>query len=93
MEATIVQQLIVVIPNLWVAVFMLWYFMKRDDRKELQNQANLQKFIDIQKDTIQVFWEANKIQAQSIEVLNSLGDQVKSMENFMRDGKVCKSSR
>lgn len=33
-EMTMVQQLIVSLPNLGVALFMLYHFMKRDEKKE-----------------------------------------------------------
>lgn len=83
MELTMVQQLIVAIPNLGVALFMLYHFMKRDEKKEVQNQANLDRFIDLQK-------ESNTIHSKTSEILNTVVIKLNEMHGDVKNAKCRK---
>lgn len=84
MELTMVQQLIVAIPNLGVALFMLYHFMKRDEKKEAQNQSNLDRFVDLQK-------ESNTIHSKTSEILNTVVLKLNDMHSDVKNAK-CKKS-
>lgn len=84
MELTMVQQLIVALPNLGVALFMLYHFMKRDEKKEAQNQSNLDRFVDLQK-------ESNTIHSKTSEVLNTVVTKLNDMHADVKNSK-CKKS-
>lgn len=85
MELTMVQQLIVAIPNLGVALFMLYHFMKRDEKKEVQNQANLDRFIDLQK-------ESNTIHSKTSEILNTVVIKLNEMHGDVKNAKCRKDA-
>lgn len=82
MELTILQQIIGALPNLAVALFMLYYFMKQQDKKEAQNQANLDRYIDLQK-------ESNVIHSKTSDVLNTVVVKLNEMHGDVKASK-CK---
>lgn len=85
MELTMVQQLIVALPNLGVALYMLYHFMKRDEKKEAQNQANLDRFVDLQK-------ESNTIHSKTSEILNTVVVKLNDMHSDVKNTKCRKDS-
>lgn len=76
------QQLIVALPNLGVALYMLYHFMKRDEKKEAQNQANLDRFIDLQK-------ESNTIHSKTSEILNTVVVKLNDMHSDVKNA-ICR---
>lgn len=63
---------------------MLYYFMKQQERKESQNQANLDRYIDLQK-------ESNVIHSKTSDVLNTVVVKLNEMHGDVKASK-CKRS-
>lgn len=63
---------------------MLWYFMKRDDKKDTQFQENLKLFVDLQKDS-------NAIHTKTSEVLNTVVLKLNEVHSDVKTSK-CKKS-
>jgi hypothetical protein len=78
-----IQQLVATLPNLGVAIYMLYHFMKRDEKKEAQNQNNLDRFVDLQK-------ESNLIHGKTSEVLNTVVLKLNEMHGDVKGAKCRK---
>ena len=65
--------------------FMLRYFMATVREKDEQNQANLERFITIQKETVLSNAESNRVHAQTAAILAQVSTQMTQMDQYMRD--------
>lgn len=62
---------------------MLWYFMKRDDKKDTQFQENLKLFVELQRDS-------NGIHTKTSEVLNTVVIKLNEMHGDVKNARCRK---
>jgi uncharacterized protein (UPF0264 family) len=72
-------------PTVAVMAVMIYYFIKQQDKKETQNQTNLERFVDLQK-------ESNLIHSRTGELLNTMLTKLNDMHTDVRNAKCKKSA-
>lgn len=72
-------------PTVAVMAVMIYYFIKQQEKKETQNQANLERFVDLQK-------ESNVIHSRTGELLNTMLTKLNDMHTDVKNAK-CKKDQ